>query len=243
MMFVTQPERYDVVVTENMFGDIVSDLAAGIVGGLGMAPSGDVSETHGRVPAEPRHGAGHRRARRRQSRRDDPVGGDDARMARGAEARRALRKRGRRDPRRDGEGPRRRSAHRGHRRDGAHGRRHAGDPRGARGCARWTHASHEFNEEKKMFRRLAAALFTLAFAAAAHAQYPNKPVKLIVPYPAGQATDIAARIVGEALAKEWGQPVVIENIGGGAAIPGIVTAKGAAPDGYTLLMGTSAGWW
>lgn len=54
MLFVTQPERYDVVVTENMFGDIVSDLAAGIVGGLGMAPSGDVSETHGVF--QPSHG-------------------------------------------------------------------------------------------------------------------------------------------------------------------------------------------
>src|SRR5207237_10748287 len=59
-------------------------------------------------------------------------------------------------------------------------------------------------------------------------------------YPAGQATDIAARIVGDALSKEWNQAVVIENIGGGAAIPGVVTARGAAPDGYTLLMGTSA---
>jgi tripartite-type tricarboxylate transporter receptor subunit TctC len=67
-------------------------------------------------------------------------------------------------------------------------------------------------------------------------------VKLIVPYPAGQATDIAARIIGEALSKEWGQAVVIENIGGGAAIPGVVTARGAAPDGYTLLAGTSAAW-
>jgi tripartite-type tricarboxylate transporter receptor subunit TctC len=88
--------------------------------------------------------------------------------------------------------------------------------------------------------RLAATLAACALAAVAHAQYPNKPVKLIVPYPAGQATDIAARIIGEALSKEWGQPVVIENIGGGAAIPGMVTGRGAAPDGYTLLMGTSA---
>ncbi len=91
-----------------------------------------------------------------------------------------------------------------------------------------------------MIRRFAAALLTLAFATVAHAQYPTKTVKLIVPYPAGQATDIAARIVGEALSKEWNQAVVIENIGGGAAIPGTVTARSAAPDGYTLLMGTSA---
>ena len=93
-----------------------------------------------------------------------------------------------------------------------------------------------------MVRRIAgiAIAALLAFAGLAHAQYPNKTVKLIVPYPAGQATDLAARIIGEALAKEWGQAVVIENIGGGAAIPGMVTARGAAPDGYTLLMGTSA---
>jgi tripartite-type tricarboxylate transporter receptor subunit TctC len=85
---------------------------------------------------------------------------------------------------------------------------------------------------------LAAAL--LALGTAAQAQYPTKPVKLIVPFPAGQATDLAARIIAEALGKEWGQQVVVENIGGGAGIPGMVTARGAAPDGYTLAMGTSA---
>ena len=94
-----------------------------------------------------------------------------------------------------------------------------------------------------MISRIAAA--ALAFAvcalgAAAQAQYPTKPVKLIVPYPAGQATDIAARIIAEGLSREWGQQVIIENIGGGAAIPGVVTARDRAPDGYTLLMGTSA---
>ena len=95
-----------------------------------------------------------------------------------------------------------------------------------------------------MIRRIASAAFALLLAtvgATAWAQkFPDKPVKLIVPYPAGQATDIAARIVGEALGREWGQPVVIDNIGGGAAIPGMVTAREAKGDGYTLLMGTSA---
>ena len=95
-----------------------------------------------------------------------------------------------------------------------------------------------------MIRRIANAVFAaalLAFGAGVQAQqFPTKAVKIIVPYPAGQATDIAARIIGDALAKEWNQAVVIENIGGGAAIPGVVTARGAAPDGYTLLMGTSA---
>lgn len=47
MMFVTNPERFDVVVTENVFGDIVSEIAAGVIGGLGVAPSGDVSLEHG----------------------------------------------------------------------------------------------------------------------------------------------------------------------------------------------------
>lgn len=92
-----------------------------------------------------------------------------------------------------------------------------------------------------MIRRIAATAVALAVSAVAHAQqFPTKPVKIIVPYPAGQATDIAARIIGDALSKEWNQSVVIENIGGGAAIPGMVTARGAPPDGHTLLMGTSA---
>jgi len=91
-----------------------------------------------------------------------------------------------------------------------------------------------------MFKRIAAALFAVALSTAAHAQFPNKPVKIIVPFPAGQATDLAARVIAEALGKEWGQSVVVENIGGGAGIPGMVTARGAPPDGYTLVMGTSA---
>ena len=52
---VTNPERYDVVVTENIFGDIVSEIAAGLVGGLGVAPSADVSLTHGVF--QPSHGS------------------------------------------------------------------------------------------------------------------------------------------------------------------------------------------
>ena len=52
---VTNPERYDVVVSENIFGDIVSEIAAGLVGGLGVAPSADVSLTHGVF--QPSHGS------------------------------------------------------------------------------------------------------------------------------------------------------------------------------------------
>jgi tripartite-type tricarboxylate transporter receptor subunit TctC len=91
---------------------------------------------------------------------------------------------------------------------------------------------------RKVVNILAALL--LVAAGTAQAQYPNRPVKLIVPFPAGQATDLAARIIAEALGKEWNQSVVVENIGGGAGIPGMVQARGAPPDGYTLAMGTSA---
>ncbi len=54
MMFVTNPERYDVVVSENIFGDIISEIAAGIVGGLGVAPSADIGDRHGVF--QPSHG-------------------------------------------------------------------------------------------------------------------------------------------------------------------------------------------
>ncbi len=91
----------------------------------------------------------------------------------------------------------------------------------------------------RIARWLAVALVALGSAVQAQ-QFPTKPVKIIVPFPAGQATDLAARIIGEALSKEWNQAVVIENVGGGAGIPGMVQGRGAAPDGYTLIMGTSA---
>jgi tripartite-type tricarboxylate transporter receptor subunit TctC len=93
-----------------------------------------------------------------------------------------------------------------------------------------------------MIRRFVHALAAvlLLAAGAAYAQYPNKPVKIIVPFPAGQATDLAARIIAEGLSKEWSQSVVVENVGGGAGIPGMVQGRGAPPDGYTLVMGTSA---
>lgn len=96
-----------------------------------------------------------------------------------------------------------------------------------------------------MFRHIAAAVLsvaTLAIAPAAHAQaqYPTRPVKLVVPFPTGQATDVAARLIAEALSKEWGQQVVVDNKGGGAGVPGMVYGRDQPADGYTLIMGTSA---
>ncbi|HZZ91788.1 MAG TPA: tripartite tricarboxylate transporter substrate binding protein [Usitatibacter sp.] len=87
---------------------------------------------------------------------------------------------------------------------------------------------------------VAGALLVAGTLASADDAYPTRPVKLIVPFPAGQATDIAARIVAEALGRQWGQSVVVENFGGGGGVPGMLQARRAAPDGYTLVMGTSA---
>jgi tripartite-type tricarboxylate transporter receptor subunit TctC len=78
-------------------------------------------------------------------------------------------------------------------------------------------------------------LCTVAFAQA----YPAKPVRVIVPFPPGQAADIFARMVAERLSVKWGQGVAVENRAGGGGIPGVMAAKQAAPDGHTILVGTS----
>src|SRR5678810_736696 len=79
----------------------------------------------------------------------------------------------------------------------------------------------------------------LAAGAALAQAYPNRPVKVIIPWPPGQATDLAARIVGEKLSQQLGQPFIMENKpGAGGAIGTDAVAK-AAPDGYTLLAASS----
>lgn len=66
--------------------------------------------------------------------------------------------------------------------------------------------------------------------------YPTKPVKFIVPYPAGGTNDVLARIVGDKLQAKWGQPVIIENRSGGSGNIGATAVWQAEPDGYTLLV-------
>ncbi len=84
--------------------------------------------------------------------------------------------------------------------------------------------------------RFATLLAGLVFAAAAQAQsWPQKPVRFIVPFPPGGATDISARMVGQELQEIWGQTVVIENRGGAGGGVGAAEAARAAPDGYTLF--------
>jgi tripartite-type tricarboxylate transporter receptor subunit TctC len=85
-----------------------------------------------------------------------------------------------------------------------------------------------------------AALALIAgFAAAAQADpsYPNKPIRIIVPYGPGGATDIVARVLSENLKETLGQPVVVENRPGGNGIVAIQEVARARPDGYTLLIG------
>ena len=82
-----------------------------------------------------------------------------------------------------------------------------------------------------------STLLALGLVQQAMAQaFPSKPVKIIVPFPAGGTTDIVARIVGQRMSESMGQPVLVDNRGGaGGAIGADLVAK-AAPDGYTLLM-------
>jgi tripartite-type tricarboxylate transporter receptor subunit TctC len=92
---------------------------------------------------------------------------------------------------------------------------------------------------------LGAVLAAFVWPASVSAQerslaYPTKAVRFIIPFPAGQATDIIGRLLAERLAQRWGQPVFVENRGGGNAIPGMLAGKDAAPDGYTLTFGATS---
>jgi tripartite-type tricarboxylate transporter receptor subunit TctC len=82
------------------------------------------------------------------------------------------------------------------------------------------------------------AIWTSGAAAAEDlsASFPNRPIRLIVPFPAGGPSDIVARIIGQKMSEDWGQPVVIENRPGANTIIGAQAAAKAPPDGYTLFM-------
>ena len=85
--------------------------------------------------------------------------------------------------------------------------------------------------------KLCASLVVMATCASALAQdYPNKPVKLLVPFAAGGPADVYARFLGQRLQDAMGQPFVVENRPGGGAVLGTEIAAKSAPDGYTLLV-------
>ncbi len=83
-----------------------------------------------------------------------------------------------------------------------------------------------------------AALSVTCYGATAG--YPDKPIRMIVPFPPGGPTDIVARIIGQKFTERWGQQVVIDNRAGAAGTIGAEIAARAVPDGYTLVMGSTA---
>ncbi len=85
--------------------------------------------------------------------------------------------------------------------------------------------------------KLIALAATLAIAAAAHAEYPDKPIRLVVPFAPGGVTDTSGRVIAEALGKRLGQQVVVENKAGASGNIGTQQVALAQPDGYTLVLG------
>lgn len=95
--------------------------------------------------------------------------------------------------------------------------------------------------KRNWLRRWSAAALLLAMCAGAQAQnYPSKPVRLIVPFPAGGATDLFARSLSQKLGEKLGQSLVVENRPGAGGTLGSDLAAKATPDGYTLLLSTSS---
>ena len=90
-----------------------------------------------------------------------------------------------------------------------------------------------------MGKRFALGVVLALLSAAAAAQYPSRPIRLIVPFPPGGAAELGARIFSQPLGQELGQPVVIETKPGGDGIVASDAAKSAAPDGYTLFYATN----
>jgi tripartite-type tricarboxylate transporter receptor subunit TctC len=88
----------------------------------------------------------------------------------------------------------------------------------------------------KLLGALALALSYALLPGTAQAKYPDRPIKLVVPFPAGSATDTVARQLGEEMSRDLGQPLVVDNKPGAQGIIGVNAAVGAPPDGYTLLV-------
>jgi tripartite-type tricarboxylate transporter receptor subunit TctC len=92
---------------------------------------------------------------------------------------------------------------------------------------------------KKSWRHAAAIALALTAAAVSAQSYPTKPVRLIMPYPAGGSTDVVGRLVAERLGARLGETVIVDNRPGASAQIGTELAAKAPADGYTLLMATS----
>ena len=91
-----------------------------------------------------------------------------------------------------------------------------------------------------ILRMLLAAAVVAAATPAMGQAYPNKPVRIVVPFPPGGGTDVLARLLQPALARIWGQPVVVENKPGASGTIGAAAVADSPADGYTLLMSSTA---
>ena len=91
----------------------------------------------------------------------------------------------------------------------------------------------------KLLKIVLHATFALGLSTGAGAEYPDKPIKIVVPYAVGGVTDLVARTVGHKLTEAWKQPVIVDNRPGANGIIGMDLVAKAAPDGYTLGLATS----
>jgi tripartite-type tricarboxylate transporter receptor subunit TctC len=91
---------------------------------------------------------------------------------------------------------------------------------------------------KTLLRAALAAILVIALPAPAQT-YPSRPVRMVVPFPAGGPADLVARVLSSRLSEAWGQPMVVENRGGAGGNIGTAVVARAAPDGYTILLTTS----
>ena len=90
-----------------------------------------------------------------------------------------------------------------------------------------------------LFGLVALALTTATGAQPNGVAYPLRPIRMVVPWPPGQATDVTARLIAQKLSEALGQPVVLDNRPGAGGLIGTDIAAKAAPDGYTLLAASS----
>jgi Tripartite tricarboxylate transporter family receptor len=94
------------------------------------------------------------------------------------------------------------------------------------------------NTRRAAIYLIAGTILAVPFAQTVFAQaFPSKPIRIIVPFPPGGTTDIVARIVANRMTENMGQPVTVENRGGGGGTIGADAVAKAPPDGYTMMMG------
>jgi tripartite-type tricarboxylate transporter receptor subunit TctC len=102
-----------------------------------------------------------------------------------------------------------------------------------------SHDRHDLHRRRFLVSAGAVATTGVATAFAQPADYPSRPITLVVGYPPGGSTDLTARLVGAELSKKLGQTVIIENIGGAGGALGAQRVLQAPPDGHTLLLGSN----